>query len=294
MKKFMSVCLLLTLALLPACSPPGETAPDATEASPGPALENTHLTPAEQEDKSIITWQVDGGFAGFCDTLTVSATGAYTLKTCKGVVLTGQVLESQLELLQIYASRYAAFTQETSDPATADAMTLRLDFNGIGASEAGAVEKQAIGGLAAELATIARANATPDAERESARDALVAFLSALHSKDFALAATQYGGDTEALEDWEPDIQLDLPHLLERGCTRYGLQCMPVRAILYRGPDARGGYQFLVEFTAPDGSLFHQGPCCGDESEGPFPASFIFSVLKPDENWLVMNLPPYMP
>jgi hypothetical protein len=255
---------------------------------PGPVRGDENAT------KAVLFWQRDGGFAGFCDTLSISAAGFYKLENCKDAALTGQLSESQLELLQAYTTQFGAFSQETSDPAVADAMTIRLVFNGTGSSQAGADEQQAIGAFAAEIAEIARANAAPDAERESAQEALSEFLNALNSGDFILGAKLYGGETEILESWNPDVQNNLPIWLERGCTQNGLQCLPVRTILYRGPDVRDGYQFLVELTAPDGSLFHQGPCCGDESEGPFPASFTFSVIKPDENWLVMDLPPYMP
>lgn len=250
------------------------------------------LMPADGQQ--AIFWQREGGIAGFCDTIQISTNGFYALTSCNGTALTGQLLESQLELLLSFSAGFASFTQETSDEAMADGVTVELVFSGSGPKQASPDEQQVIGAFAAEIAAIAHANASPDAERDAAQAALDEYLTALNSGDFTLGAKLYGGETETLEAWNPDITNNLLKWLELGCTHNGLQCMPVRTILYRGPDVRGGYQFLVEFTAPDGSLFHQGPCCGDESEGPFPASFIFSVLKPDENWLVMDLPPYMP
>jgi hypothetical protein len=255
---------------------------------PGPAGE------ARQPDKPVIFWQREGGFAGFCDTLEISAKGSYSLESCKGATLTGQLTESQLELLQVFKSGLIPFSHETRDKAVADSLSVRLVFNGSGSNVASPDDQQAIGAFAAEIALIARASASPDAERDAAQAALDEYLTALNSGDFILGAKLYGGETETLQGWNPDIENDLPKWLERGCTQNGLQCLPVRTILYRGPDERGGYQFLVEFSASDGSLFHQGPCCGDESPGPFPASFRFSVLKSGENWLVMDLPPYMP
>lgn len=246
------------------------------------------------DGQQAIFWQREGGIAGFCDTLQISTDGSYALTSCNGIALTGKLLESQLELLLSFSAGFASFTQETSDNATADGMTIELVFSGSGPKQTSPDEQQAIGAFAAEIAAVARANASPEAARDAAQAALDEYLTALNSGDFTLGAKLYGGETEVLEGWNPDITNNLPKWLERGCTQNGLQCLPIRAILYRGPDVRGGFQFLVEFTAPDGSLFHQGPCCGDESEGPFPASFVFSVLKPDENWLVMDLPPYMP
>lgn len=248
----------------------------------------------ENPGQALLSWSREGGIAGYCDTLTVSGDGSYTLESCKGKSQPGQLSESQAELLQFYAARLEAFEMGKRDPAVADAMSTTLTFNGVGAAAASDSEQQAVAALASEIVAIARANAGPDAERDSARKALEDFLNALNSGDFILGAKLYGGETELLETWNPDIQNDLPKLLERGCTQNGLQCLPIRSILYRGPDTRGGYQFLVEFTAPDGNLFHQGPCCGDESEGPFPASFTFAVLNSEPNWLVMDLPPYLP
>lgn len=249
---------------------------------------------AGQADKPVIFWQREGGIVGFCDKLTISASGSYLFESCKGAALTGQLTESQLELLQAFRIDLMPFSHETRDKAVADSLSVRLVFNGNGSNVASPDEQQAIDAFVAEIALIARASASPDAERDAAQAALDEYLTALNSGDFILGAKLYGGETEILEGWNPDIKNDLPRWLERGCTQNGLQCLPVRSILYRGPDARGGYQFLVEFSAPDGSLFHQGPCCGDESEGPFPASFTFSVIKPGENWLVMDLPPYLP
>jgi hypothetical protein len=246
------------------------------------------------DGQQAIFWLREGGIAGFCDTLEISTDGSYALKSCNSATLTGRLLESQLELLLSFSADFASFTQQTSDKAMADGMTVELVFSGNGPKQASPDEQLAIGAFAAEIAAIAHANALPDDERESAQDTLYKYLNALNSEDYILAAKLYGGETEVLENWNPGLENNLPKWLERGCTQNGLQCLPVRAILYRGPDVRGGYQFLVEFTASDGSLFHQGPCCGDESDGPFPANFTFSVVKPDENWLVMDLPPYMP
>lgn len=244
--------------------------------------------------QALLSWSREGGIAGYCDTLTVSGDGSYTLESCKGKSKSGQLSESQAELLQFYAARLETFEMGKRDPAVADAMSTTLTFNGVGAAAASDSEQQAVAALASEIVAIARANTDPDAERDSAQKALEDFLNALNSGDFILGAKLYGGETELLETWNPDIHNDLPKWLERGCAQNGLQCLPIRSILYRGPDTRGGYQFLVEFTAPDGNLFHQGPCCGDESEGPFPASFTFAVLKSESNWLVMDLPPYLP
>ena len=69
--------------------------------------------------------------------------------------------------------------------------------------------------------------------------------------------------------------------------------MAARTITYRGFDADGNYLFDVEFTSPDGTLFVQGPCCG-ETEGPTFSSFPFRVKKIESGFVVLDLPPYVP
>ena len=123
--------------------------------------------------------------------------------------------------------------------------------------------------------------------------ALVDYLKSLNSGDFALAARLYGGPTDHLQTWNPEIKNDLPAWLEQACKNNGLVCMLPRSVTHRGPDARGGEQFLVEFNNADGSLFAQGPCCG-ETSGPSTSRFLFSVLPAGNAWQVQDLPPYVP
>jgi hypothetical protein len=292
MRKTFSGLLLMTL-LLSACGPFFAPTPDFSGNTPAPRPAQS-LPEQPLDDNTLLHWERQGGFAGFCDSLDILRDGSFTLLDCKGRRVDGRLSESQAELLAFYDARLAPFAREDGDPAVADAMSLRLVFHGTGAKEASLDEQLAIAGLVSEVVALAQANERPDPQRQAAQQVLADFLAALNGGDFVGAAKWYGADTSMLEAWNPDAKGNLPVLLENACTRNGLQCLPVRSIQYRGPDERGGYQFRVEFTAPDGSLFHQGPCCGDESEGPFAASFVFSVLKSGENWLVMDLPPYMP
>ena len=245
----------------------------------------------------VLFWKREGGIAGFCDELTILSDGGYGLVNCKAVrsaIITGNLTESKLEMLLAYATKFSSFEDITGDSAVADGMTISTIFVGTGKAIPTQEEKQTIGNFGAEMMGMIRATNADDPERDAAQAALSEFLNAINSGDFILGAKLYGGDTEILQSWNPDIKNDLPKWLELGCTQNGLQCLPIRSITYRGLDERGGYQFLIEFTAEDGSLFHQGPCCGEESEDLYPASFVFTMVKSGDNWQAMDLPPYLP
>lgn len=234
-----------------------------------------------------LAWHREGGIAGFCDDVTVYLNGMYFASSCKGDGLSynGWLTASQLELVYAWVDTYAPIDDNQSDPAVADAMTVTLTLPGTGTTQADEATIQAIGEFAAGLQTQQRFSVENSAEAAETEEILRQFLQALNSGDFILGAKLYGGDLAALQGWNPDITDDLPKLLERGCTQNGLQCLLPRAVTYRGPDARNGHQFFVEFNNPDGSLFRQ---MGEQT------SFLFSVVKNGDNWQVMELPPYVP
>lgn len=109
--------------------------------------------PAGQE--VILVWHREGGFAGYCDDLTVYANGAVSASSCKGDRAAGlgtvQMTTAQLEQLTRWAKDLKSFAISHTDKAKADAMTVRLTFTGAGTVEAGDVEKQAIQEFAAGL-----------------------------------------------------------------------------------------------------------------------------------------------
>jgi hypothetical protein len=236
----------------------------------------------------------EGGIAGFCDDVAVYLDGAVTVSSCKGVNETFRLTASQLEPLYAWFDSLRALDYSQSDPAVADAMKITLALPGQGQKDADEATIQAINEFAAELAAQAAFKARAESDLPEAEKALDGFFTALNSGDYVLGAEMYGGETEILQTWNPDIQNDLPKWLERACTQNGLQCLLPRSITYRGPDARSGYQFSVEFNNADGTLFRQGPCCGDTSGAPVPSVFLFGVVKNGANWQVLDLPPYVP
>jgi hypothetical protein len=238
-------------------------------------------------------YQRAGGFAGFCDDVAVYLYGAAEISNCKGFKASQQLTASQLEQVYAWYDGLAPVDYSHKDPAVADAMKITLTLPGKGQKTADEATIQAINEFAAALLAQSTFKARAGADLPEAEKALNEFFTALHSGEYILGAKLYGGDTSLLQTWNPDIQNDLPQWLERACTQNGLQCLLPRSVTYRGPDARGGYQFDVEFNNADGTLFRQGPCCG-ETSGVSNSVFLFSVVKSAETWQALDLPPYVP
>jgi hypothetical protein len=281
MKPIRFSFVLILILLLAACVP----------ASPTMSIP-TPETPTELPDGVLLEWQRTGGIAGFCDKVVVDAAYRVSVYNCRGEVeSTFPLTKTQRAPLDAWLETYQPIYFNQSDPAVADAMTVSLTFAGRGDQTATDEVIQSMLRFASELA--AQANLNPPPEKADAEAALSIYLNALAMGDYIQGAKLYGGDTELLQTWNTDIKDDLPKWLERACTQNGLVCMAPRTLTYRGVDADGAYQFDVEFTNPDGTLFIQGPCCG-ETEGPTFSSFLFRVKKTESGFAVLDLPPYVP
>lgn len=146
------------------------------------------------------------------------------------------------------------------------------------------------------LAACAPAPAQTAPEADQARATLLEFLNLLHTGNYEEAIGLYGGEYDALQVFNPEIDAsDHLALWEWACDNRLLQCLPVRSamLLHQEGDT---YVFQVEFSNPDGSLFVLGPCCGaDETEMPPESQFEFTVTKNAEGrFVVLNTPPYVP
>ncbi len=133
-------------------------------------------------------------------------------------------------------------------------------------------------------------------ERAHPRESLQTFFALLHDEHYVQAVRLYGGDYRVLQDNNPDIAPDrYDSLLERACKQNGYQCLRVRAIVEEIPMSATEINFIVEFTAEDGRLFVRGPCCGaTETEQPPGSRFKYTVRKVRDEFLVQELPPYVP
>jgi hypothetical protein len=289
----LSIFLLIVI-LLAACAP----APATDVALPTPAANETKVYPTKPisnapEEGSVLTWERSGGIAGFCDKVVVYASGSATVSSCKGSETTFELNGTQREQLDAWLKTLKSVEFTQSDPAVADAMSFSLFFTGNGTQAADEETTRLIFKFAAELQDQASTLVTAPPEMADAEQALRDYFTALNSGDYILAAKLYGGKLDLLQTWNPDIENDLPALFERACTQNGLVCMEARTVTYRGVSSDGNYEFFVEFSNPDGTLFHQGPCCG-ETGGPSFTRFLFVVMKTESGYAVMDLPPYVP
>lgn len=111
-------------------------------------------------------WHREGGIAGFCDDVTVYRTGEAYLTSCKGNQPQdlGRVRLDADQLATVYdwVDTLQPFELDQSDPAQADAMTIRIVFSGSGSTVATAADQQAIIDFAQSLlAQVAAAAAAP-------------------------------------------------------------------------------------------------------------------------------------
>ena len=283
MKRIYFSTVLAFLLLLAACAP---ATPTVTLPTPE--------KPTELPDGVLLAWERTGGIAGFCDKVVIDADDQVAVYNCRGdVESTFALTETQRAQLNGWLDAYQPIAYIQADPPVPDAMQVTLSLAGRGSETADDAAIQTILQFASDLQTQAFNSLNISLDAVDAQVALHLYLTALASGDYIQAAKLYGGDTELLQTWNPDIKDDLPKWLERACTQNGLVCMGPRTITYRGVDADGAYLFDVEFTSADGTLFVQGPCCG-ETEGPTFSSFPFRVKKIEYGFAVLDLPPYVP
>jgi hypothetical protein len=130
----------------------------------------------------------------------------------------------------------------------------------------------------------------------AAKMALKNFFLALNSEDYEKAVDLYGGSYEIIQGMNPGLDpQDHISLWQHACRMNGFQCLRVKRIVKTVAINEFEYRFTVEFRNPDGSLFIQGPCCGeDETNATGISQFVISVRKMDDEFKVMDLPSYVP
>ena len=137
----------------------------------------------------------------------------------------------------------------------------------------------------------------PQAALGQARLALTTFFTLLSEGSYAEAAPLYSGEYDTLRDNNPLLDPeDLPALLKHACEINGYQCLAARYVAQETPISDNQFEFLVEFSNRDGSLFVRGPCCGaSEEDMPSQSQFLFHiVLSCDGKYSVTELPVYVP
>jgi hypothetical protein len=151
MKIFTSTFILVLLAiLLVSCSPAGP--PSTSEPQP---------TGSDQD--VVFIFRREGGIAGFCDDLIVYLSGEAEASSCAGqesaAPVSVQLTPDQQADLKEWTESLQPFEFVQTDPATADALTIRIQFFGTGESAYTDADLQAIQEMAQDL--LDRAMSTP-------------------------------------------------------------------------------------------------------------------------------------
>lgn len=146
------------------------------------------------------------------------------------------------------------------------------------------------------LVRCASAPVETTSEADPARTTLIDFLTLLNTGSYEEATPYYGGEYEALQVFNTQIDpADRTALWSWACENRLLQCLEIRSVeLLRQEE--NTFVFEVEFNNPDGSLFVRGPCCGaTETEMPPQSKFAFRVTRSAEgSFVVLDTPPYVP
>jgi hypothetical protein len=97
-----------------------------------------------------LTWSRDGGFAGFCDRLTVFLSGEVYASQCSPQseevgTFSSLLSRDEREQYSAWMSKYREVTLDASDPkGVADGMSLLIKFHGLGKSKPGKPVQQEI------------------------------------------------------------------------------------------------------------------------------------------------------
>ncbi|HET9909465.1 MAG TPA: hypothetical protein VFQ23_22655 [Anaerolineales bacterium] len=255
-------------------------------------FETSESGQADTSSSQAFVWQREGGIAGFCDNVSVHLTGLVTTSDCKGFHAEAYLTASQLEQLYGWVYNLGDIEYDDSNAPLADGMQITLSLDGTGQGEPDEQTIRDMIDFASTLDVQLGNAAEAGPEVSDAQNALGEYLLALHKGDYPRASELYSGDLSLLQTWNPDIPNAGSELFERACSQNGLQCLAPRSITYRSSEV-DGHHFWVEFNNNDGTLFQQGPCCG-ETNGPLISRFPFYVEQRQSGFFVWDLPPYVP
>ena len=101
--------------------------------------------PSRLPEGTVLSWTRDGGFAGFCDEMTVSVDGDIRVTSCRGgAARTGRLDSAELAQLNRWRMAFATVVIENKDAAAADGMTTRVTLDGRGGGTPSPAEREAI------------------------------------------------------------------------------------------------------------------------------------------------------
>ena len=123
----------------PVPSPDGASAPESDTGSYQSRRSMTDDGPASIQENApssksiVLTWQREGGFAGFCDELKIYLSGEIRTSSCRvPAIKTGRLSDEQQKRLNQWISTFGAIAIETKDSPSNDAMILKMTMKGTG------------------------------------------------------------------------------------------------------------------------------------------------------------------
>jgi hypothetical protein len=248
----------------------------------------------------IFAWHREGGIAGLCEDVTIYLSGIAFASSCKGdqPQNLGQVwlTANQMGLIYDWVDSLQSFEYQSSAPVSPDETAIRMIFSGNGQGQAGEFEQTRLTTLAEEIITQVHTTLNPE-DLAAARTVLVAYLSALVTRNYSQVVSLYGGSYQELANNNPSISpTDYAALFQAGCTLNGFVCnLTIRSFVREVQLSATEFRFTVELQNPDGSQFVLGPCCGtDPQQEPPWTQFDFMVTKIDGVFKVQDLPVYVP
>ena len=138
--------------------------------------------------------------------------------------------------------------------------------------------------------------ATSTGNMNQAHQVLQDFFEHLAQGEYDAAAAQYAGSYETLVSFNPDLDPDdYVALWQSGCQLNGLKCLTIRSATFTKVNEAGEFVYIVDFNAPDGSLFVLGACCGEEPVTPSQSQFEYRVVESEDGqYRVLDIPVYVP
>ncbi|HEX9441367.1 MAG TPA: hypothetical protein VF909_16900 [Roseiflexaceae bacterium] len=130
---------------------------------------------------------------------------------------------------------------------------------------------------------------------ERARNLLVRYFKLLHDGYYDEAVNLYADGYDILAEWNPDVPANHYGQLLASACELQLRCLEVRRVVRATAISASQFDFVVEFSNEDGTLFKRGPCCGaTEKEMPTVTQFTYSVEQHGGEMRVHGLPVYVP
>jgi hypothetical protein len=132
--------------------------------------------------------------------------------------------------------------------------------------------------------------------QKQAENSLTLFFHYLSDEEYQKAAGLFGGSYENLQAMNPLIPPeDHEQLWQAGCKINGFQCLPILHVVRTEQTDEDNFLFIVEFRETTGDTLKVSACCGANENELQPASqFEYHVVKSGSQFLVQELPVYIP